>query len=96
MNHNTTLDTPHKELLRTIEVRLISRPEQTRWDTLIRQNHYLGFRSFVGESIRYVAESHGHWLALIGWAAAALQCTVRDKWIGWPPCDKITTPKTSR
>ena len=64
MNHNTTIDTPHKELLRTIEVRLISRPEQTRWDTLIRQNHYLGFRSFVGESIRYVAESHGHWMEL--------------------------------
>ncbi|MBE7548704.1 MAG: hypothetical protein HS127_16755 [Planctomycetia bacterium] len=26
----------------------------------------------VGESIRYVAESQGQWLALIGWAAAAL------------------------
>ena len=27
-------------------------------------------------------------LPWIGWAAAALQCTVRDKWIGWPPVIK--------
>ncbi|WP_347274247.1 Druantia anti-phage system protein DruA [Candidatus Kuenenia sp.] len=50
----------------------------------MRKYYYLGFRSLVRESIRYVAESQGQWLALIGWATAALKCTVRDKWIGWP------------
>ncbi len=39
----------------------------------MRQHHYLGFRSLVGESIRYVAESQGQWLALIGWAARSIK-----------------------
>lgn len=37
----------------------------------------------VGKSLRYVAEYKGEWLALIGWAAAALKCAPRDDWIGW-------------
>ena len=47
------------------------------------KHHYLGFKSLVGRSIRYVAEVHNHWVALLGWASAALKCTVRDAWIGW-------------
>src|SRR3972149_482081 len=86
MNQNTTpIDNTHNKLLRSITVRPVSQNEQANWDTLMRRHHYLGFRSLVGESIRYVAESQGQWLALLGWAAAALKCTVRDKWIGWPP-----------
>lgn len=83
--HTTPIDNTHNELLHSITVRPVSQNDQANWDTLMRQHHYLGFRSLVGESIRYVAESQGQWLALIGWAAAALKCTVRDKWIGWPP-----------
>jgi hypothetical protein len=45
--------------------------------------HYLGFNSLVGESIKYVAEFNGKWVALIGWGVAALKCEVRDRWIGW-------------
>lgn len=81
-------DNTHNNLLRSVTVRPITKSEQSQWDSLMRQHHYLGFRAFVGESIRYVAESHGHWLALTGWAAAALQCTARDTWIGWPPAIK--------
>jgi hypothetical protein len=47
------------------------------------QHHYLGFKSLVGESIRYVAELQSRWLALLGWSAAALKCQPRDAWIGW-------------
>ncbi len=50
----------------------------------MREHHYLGFRSFVGESLRYVAEWQGRWVALLGWCSAALKCQARDRFIGWP------------
>jgi len=48
------------------------------------KQHYLGFKSLVGESIRYIAELRGQWVALLGWPSAALKCHPRDAWIGWP------------
>ena len=74
----------YTDLLRLVQVRPIHRMERARWDDLIRCHHYLGLRSLVGESIRYVAVYHDEWLALIGWSAAALKCKPRDQWIGWP------------
>jgi hypothetical protein len=82
------LDPLAKELLQGVTTRPISRQERIEWDKLMQQHHYLGYRGFVGESIRYIAESNGRWVALIGWASAAFQCEVRDKWIGWPPIIK--------
>lgn len=71
-------------ILRNIEVRPIHRSERYAWDELMAKYHYLGLRSLVGESLRYIALYQGQWLALLGWAAAALKCSVRDAWIGWP------------
>jgi hypothetical protein len=48
------------------------------------REHYLGFKSLVGESIRYIAQLQGCWVALLGWSSAALKCQPRDAWIGWP------------
>jgi hypothetical protein len=70
--------------LGSVQVRLVRAGERRLWDRLMRQHHYLGFRGFVGESLRYVAERQGCWVALLGWCAAALKCGVRDRWIGWP------------
>lgn len=55
-----------------------------RWDALVDQYHYLGLRSLFGRTLRYVAVADERWLALLGWQAAALKCTARDAWIGWP------------
>jgi hypothetical protein len=71
------------EILRCLEVRPIFRNERKLWDKLMGSHHYLGLRCLVGESIRYVAVFQEHWLALLGWSAAALKCKVRDEWIGW-------------
>lgn len=73
------------EVLRSVEVYPISREERRRWDLVMRQHHYLGLKSLVGESLRYVAIFQGQWLALLGWTAAAFKCKVRDEWIGWSP-----------
>ena len=76
--------TPDIRILQSIEVRPIKREERAQWDALVRQHHYLGLHTLIGETIRYVATHHEQWLALIGWSAAALKCKARDQWIGWP------------
>ena len=68
----------------SVIVRPIFSNERCHWDALMAKYHYLGFKSLVGRSIRYVAQVHNHWVALIGWASSALKCSVRDAWIGWP------------
>jgi hypothetical protein len=72
------------DLLRRLEVRPILPAERGVWDALVDAHHYLGLRSLVGETLRYVATVDAHWLALLGWQAAALKCAARDTWIGWP------------
>lgn len=64
---------------------MICAEERARWDELMRAHHYLGLVAMVGRSLRYIAEVDGRWLALVGWAAAALKCASRDAWIGWSP-----------
>src|SRR3989304_1644864 len=76
--------TPDLRVLQSLEVRPIKREERAQWDKLVRHHHYLGLRSLIGETIRYVAIYREQWLSLIGWSAAALKCKVRDQWIGWP------------
>ena len=73
--------------------RLVVRPvrgeERARWRELMNAHHYLGFRPLVGESLWYVATAEERWVALLGWAAAALKCGARDVWIGWTPAMKF-------
>jgi len=86
MNCERESDKTNSAALHLLEVRPITREERGQWDLLMRRHHYLGFKSMVGESLRYVALQRGQWVALIGWCAAALSCKPRDQWIGWPTC----------
>jgi len=67
----------------SLVVRPILSDERDVWDGLMSEHHYLGFKSLIGSSIRYVATIQDRWLALLGWSAAALKCQPRDAWIGW-------------
>ena len=69
--------------LREVRVRTVRPDEEPRWNELMRERHYLGFRNFCGKRLRQVAVHGERWLALIGWHAAALHCAARDRWIGW-------------
>jgi hypothetical protein len=71
--------------LKRVSVRLIKSTEANNWDSLMSQHHYLGFRCLVGETLKYIAEINGQWVALIGWGTAAFKNRHRDKWIGWLP-----------
>lgn len=69
--------------LRSVVVRPIRREEEARWREAVARFHYLGDGKAVGETIRYVAESQGRWLALASWAAAVLKSRHRERYVGW-------------
>ena len=74
---------------RGVDVRAVTvRPtfgahEHRHWDRLVAVHHYLGFGGLFGKGLRHVATLGSTWVALVGWQAAALKLTVRDRWIGW-------------
>ena len=49
-------DTPDGFHLRDVSVRLARPDERIRWDRLMSQHHYLGFKRFPGRGLRYVFE----------------------------------------
>ena len=69
--------------LKDLIVRPITPGEENDWNTLMAKHHYLGFRCLSGRRLKYVALLDGRWVALIGWGAAALKCSPRDRWINW-------------
>ena len=69
--------------LRDVSVRLARPDERTRWDALMNQHHYLGFKRFVDCGLRYVFEWRGRWVGLASWQSGAFKCRPRDRRIGW-------------
>lgn len=72
-----------QKLLDSVKVRLIRKEELPRWNSLIREHHYLHDETMVGRCARYVAHVQGKWLALLGWSSAAYRLKAREAWIGW-------------
>ena len=56
---------------RDVSVRLARPDERIRWDRLMDQHHYLGFKRFAGRGLRYVFEWRGQWVGLAGWQSGA-------------------------
>jgi hypothetical protein len=69
--------------LTSITARAVKPEEQEQWDELMRQLHPLGNAHFPGHSIKYVAEMHGHAVALLCFSACAYHLVDRDRYIGW-------------
>lgn len=81
---------PDKPLpLRAVHVRPITPSERPVWRATMARYHYLGDLEIVGESLRYVAEVEGRWVALLGWGAAVLKSRHRESWIGWDEATKL-------
>ena len=77
-------DEVHVKSLSDVHLRLALPHERPRWDALMREHHFLGFKQFAGRGLRYIAEYRGQWVALLGWQTGAFQCAPRDRWLGWP------------
>ena len=76
--------------LRAVRVRpTVGAAEHRRWDRLCARHHYLSFRGLFGKALRHVATLGPDWVALVGWQAAALKLSARDRWIGWSPQQKL-------
>lgn len=76
---------PEATMLRRTQVRQILPEERERYDHLLREHHYLHSARLGGQSLRYVAEVDGEWVALITFSAPALNIKSREKWIQWSP-----------
>jgi hypothetical protein len=66
-----------------VVVRPIRSGEESRYQDLMRQHHYLGGLPKISETLWYVATWHEVWVALLSFSASALKCAARDRWIGW-------------
>lgn len=68
-------------------IRLIiadNQPYRDLWQTLLCCYHYLGFKTCVGKSIRYLAlDDSDRPLGALLFGAAAWKCAARDNYIGW-------------
>jgi len=54
------------------------------FDQLLRQHHYLGHRTTVGQHMKYLARAaDGRLLGCLLFGSAAWQLAPRDRWIGW-------------
>lgn len=76
---------PESEFLSRVTVRLIEPEEQPRFDELLETEHYLHSARFGGQSLRYVAEVDGQWMALITFSGAAPHTKAREEKIRWTP-----------
>src|SRR5208337_3849032 len=77
--------TPECEVLHQVRVRLIVEEERARFDELLERDHYLHSARLGGQSLRYVAEVGGQWVALIAFSGAAPHTKAREQKIRWTP-----------
>jgi hypothetical protein len=66
-----------------VQVREVREHERSEFDWRLEEQHYLASSVLVGESLRYVAELDGQWVALLAFSAPALHLKGRERWIGW-------------
>lgn len=69
--------------LSKVTVRPIAPEEDERYQQLLERHHYLGAIPKIGQTLRYVAQYGGEWVAVLSFSASSLKCGARDRWIGW-------------
>jgi len=79
------LQAGEREILQRVTVRLVREEERGEFDFRLEHQHYLESARLAGQTLRYVAELDGEWVALICFGAAALHLKGREHWLGWTP-----------
>jgi hypothetical protein len=74
---------PESDFLGKVVVRLLCDNERGQFNFYLEREHYLESSRFAGQSLRYVAEVEGQWVALLIFSAPALHLKGRERWIGW-------------
>ena len=75
----------HLEELLPLHFKMVCQTaDESIWNTLIRQHHYLSYTNLVGAHLKYlVYRCDGNLLAALGWGSAVWKLEPRDKAIGW-------------
>lgn len=76
---------PEADYLRQVRVRLLQAEERERFDALMESRHYLHSARVGGQSLRYVAEVDGEWIALLAFSGAAPHTKARECEVRWTP-----------
>jgi len=76
---------PECDYLGKVKVRLMGPEERERFDGLLESQHYLHSARVGGQSLRYVAEVEGQWVALLVFSGAAPHTKARESKIDWTP-----------
>src|SRR5438552_8924236 len=58
-------------------------PEETLFNSLMEQYHYLGYEQPVGEHLKYLVKARGQVIACLAWQSAPRHLKVRDRFLGW-------------
>lgn len=67
--------------LEYLQVRRTS--EESLFNSLIEQYHYLGYQQPPGEHLKYLVSAKGQVIACLAWCSAARHLAMRDRFIGW-------------
>ncbi len=71
--------------IRPLAIRQVRRtPEETLFDGLIEEHHYLGYTRPVGEHLKYLIGTPDRPVACMAWGSAPRHLGPRDRFIGWP------------
>ncbi len=76
---------PETDILRRITVRVVPEEERERFDGYLRERHPSHSARVGGQSLRYVAELDGQWVALLCFSSPALNIKARERWLRWSP-----------
>ena len=79
------VDVPrHPARIRDLDVLMVTRrSEREVWNTLMAHEHPHGMTTFAGCQVRYLVGSAHGWLGCVGFSAAALRVSARDRWMAW-------------
>ena len=73
------------DVLQRVTLRLVRDDERDGFDRTLEAKHYLASARLAGQTLRYVAELDGQWVALLTFSAAALHLKGREQWLRWSP-----------
>jgi hypothetical protein len=79
----TPITVAFKEL-RPIELQQVRRTgDESLFNSLMEQHHYLRYEQPVGEHLKYLAWAQGRPIACLAWSSAPRHLGSRDRYIGW-------------
>ncbi|MDR1314097.1 MAG: DUF4338 domain-containing protein [Deltaproteobacteria bacterium] len=58
-------------------------PEESQWDQLVREYHYLGYVSQIGGRVKYLVSLGARLVGAVSFCSAAYRLGQRDLYVGW-------------